>query len=745
MLPPLKRGATYAIDGQRLIYECSLGHGMLKFIDPDTHGPFQLREGTGYKFPTEDWLLDVMSRGLVELVRDLSGLRPAIALATKEELDRAEIIKLDPAAAIRQHYLRAYDASPVGRGRKSMRAFIEANKPDPKEVGPYKLPGASTVCSWIVKRGAFENRHIRLMRSMTGQKKARRSRFENLVLDAVRQEAAWYWSDKTHQMQEAQARARTRLQRLKAWRAKRIKAGLTRKPPLKTPCNETIRGGINRYENFDTVLAKYGPEEAKRRFQPSGEPTLSATRILELGVLDHHTFDAWAVWDDEKNVPCGRPTLCALGDVHSRCISGTYLTFESPSLDTATETLIACNRPKTHLARRFPDRPHLAVIYGLFGRICVDNAWETTGSSWRDSLREIGTDVTWAPIYEPQYKGIIESFFGTLQSLLEHKLPGGVPFPADVMRKLGWDPKKDCVIYLSKLRELLDEALSLYHYSHHSAHDGLFPIQVWEKSAKRGFNWYENEREFTTMFGTTDECRLTKDGVVLECQRFNSHEPRIAKRLGEVLAWIAARRPMRFRPKGSATGKVKVKWRKTDLGEIHIFDPRPEYLEYFTVPNVRPERCGVSLEQYKLVRHWAREEAIPCFTDEQWDAALLALRESINRASPARTTRAARKQRRLLGSSLARRPATVANVEPHHDGMAVAVAVSATTKDRKDGGTKLKGRRRGRVSTQVQGSPKGKPTSTAAPNSMPANDTEPPTRSAADRRRIADALDPKDW
>ena len=52
---------------------------------------------------------------------------------------------------------------------------------------------------------------------------------------------------------------------------------------------------------------------------------------------------------------------------------------------------------------------------------------EFTSPSFQDALADIGTEVIWAPVKMPQFKAIGERFFGTLNTMLFHKLKGGVP------------------------------------------------------------------------------------------------------------------------------------------------------------------------------------------------------------------------------------------------------------------------------------------------------------------------------
>ena len=143
---------------------------------------------------------------------------------------------------------------------------------------------------------------------------------------------------------------------------------------------------------------------------------------------------------------------------HSRCIVGWVLSFEPPSLYSVTECIKRANRPKAATRLRFPDKPELADIFGKFDEIVVDNGWEFTGTSFESALTDLGVSIRWAPVRSPTYKAVVERFFGTLNSLLHKKLPGGT-IPIEQMRAWDLDPSKDAVLTLAQVEALLTSAI----------------------------------------------------------------------------------------------------------------------------------------------------------------------------------------------------------------------------------------------------------------------------------------------
>ncbi|WP_244286762.1 hypothetical protein [Caulobacter radicis] len=120
--------------------------------------------------------------------------------------------------------------------------------------------------------------------------------------------------------------------------------------------------------------------------------------------------------------------------MRTRCIEGFLLSFEPASIYSVMECIKRGNRPKLHkgaLAKRYPV---LNQIFGRFDEIVVDNGKEFSGTSLEDAMADVGTTVRFAPVSSPTYKAVVERFFGTLNSLLNTKLPGAV-FKTELLRE----------------------------------------------------------------------------------------------------------------------------------------------------------------------------------------------------------------------------------------------------------------------------------------------------------------------
>ena len=113
----------------------------------------------------------------------------------------------------------------------------------------------------------------------------------------------------------------------------------------------------------------------------------------------------------------------------------------------------------------------------------VDNAWENTGSSFRDACADANISIVFAPVATPEYKGVCERFFGTLNTMLFHRLPGGLPFTPQQRKKLGLDGEADAALLLSDIKRAIVQCIvEVYGREFHKALQAA-PEQVWRKEA----------------------------------------------------------------------------------------------------------------------------------------------------------------------------------------------------------------------------------------------------------------------
>ena len=668
----LKAGELWELGGKRHYLEQVMGGGFLLFRSERTSAPFQIELDSGEKVsPTLGWLKEEFLEGKVRRLDRPLARSQLTRLTMDREDDYDAILGRDPYAAVRHIVLNELDRLPQlslsDGGLKRTMATIWANKQ--RQLAAHKRPSPTAVRQWLKERGEPGFRPLKIAQSMRGQG-TRSKRLSASVRRLMHEAAVIYWSDPRQSIKGARDLLWDALAKIN-----RDLEGC----PLEPPSKEAFRLYVRELECFDTVAARYGNKEANSRFKPCGTG-LVAERPLLLGAMDHTLMDVFVVIDVKGCRLLGRPWLTVLIDVHSRCIVGWVLSFEPPSLYSVTECIKRANRPKAATRLRFPDNPELADIFGKFDEIVVDNGWEFTGTSFESALTDLGVSIRWAPVRSPTYKAVVERFFGTLNSLLHKKLPGGT-IPIEQMRAWELDPSKDAVLTLAQVEALLTSAIGTYHQELHSTL-GDAPANVWARGVRdHGVQVIGDDRQLDKMVGAHEERTLSRSGVSLFDLQY--HEPAVT---GPLLEKLAGRMPTKSRRKGSATAKVTVKYNPANLGEVHIWDLTTG--KYETLPCTdQVYASGLSKWQHQQIQQWERE----CQGNgaEERRNRRLELRREIEATTPEHQLRRnKRTTARLLSSPRVEAVASsylrVAHAEPRHDGMAPIISTTPLAPERTD-------------------------------------------------------------
>ena len=198
------------------------------------------------------------------------------------------------------------------------------------------------------------------------------------------------------------------------------------------------------------------------------------------------------------------------------------------------------------------------------------------------------TDIQYAKVLVPWYKGKLERFQGTMNHDLMHGNPG-TTF-SNILERDDYDPSRHAVVLLSTFREMLHKWI----------------IDVYLQTPHRGIKdtpahrWHSdtiglppplppNAGELDVVLGMTAQRVVFHYGIELEGLKYNGPE------LGEL------RRRM-----GSGT-KVELTFDPGDLGHINVLDPHKE--TYIRVPALDQAYAnGLSLWQHKVIRRYAQRQ-----------------------------------------------------------------------------------------------------------------------------------------
>ena len=641
--------------------------GLYRFCEERPHKIRALRrEGTGFELPMPEHKLKLMlGDGTAELIDFMAagedetpGPTDSAEFGPDEEWAEEAAggkegegrRKLSPAvrrARALQFYTRKWDEDGRGSlGEFGLQRLIDIWRPvciqqgyerkadevdEVFRVKPAQLKRAIKRC------GKPGERPLRAFRSRRG--KTPRKHFDPFIEEALDAAVDFYWSTRECNYKYAYAHFRGLV------RAEREMRAGTGRPELKIPRRpEVLRRRITAATNYANWARKYSKYEAHRKFVGTKDHIMTG-RPLELVIMDHTKIDLW-VLDSETGLPLGRPWLTVAIDVATRMVLGYLITFEPASLYSVFTTLKRVNKNKAYVKREFPDITRTWDGWGRPMTLLVDHGWEFTSPSMRDGLQDLGTDIIWAPVQTPQYKAIGERFFGTLNTMLWHRMPGAVAHPAHVMRKARLDPKSDALIRLSDLDELMHQ--TIIEVYQHEVHSGLgdTPANVWRnKIAQHRRPFIRNINALNASLGRVDTASLSRAGIKFRNMRF--HDKALTELLLEDLRKAQAKRSQSDGPDASSTAKVKIKWNPIDAASIEVWNssgtPKPHYV---TLKNVDPKFDGLSFWHWEKIQEFATENKLDFrIEDERWKARdrLQQTWKKLSAKLPMRETRDARR------------------------------------------------------------------------------------------------------
>lgn len=719
-----RTGDVWVLPEGRYVYRMETTGGQMMF-EPVT--------GDGAPiFKTEAWIEEMQAARLARRLRQHRKADGSLQQGADD--GQAEIGPEGPSDYGRtlKHYLREWDRAPCGKGTKALDAFVARHAPAAARQGLHWRPSAGALRRAINGRGTFQDRPRRLLESRRG--KVPRQRWPEATQGMLHRAITWFYARRERTPGDAYA-----------WlfRAMRKLNGLGRRrygdvwQTMRCPSIETVRTRILLSESLLTLTAKYGEREGRTRWKATGRG-LVAEKILDVVLIDGTTLDGWCLLDDRHGrvIPCGRPTVTLAIDLWSRCVLGVVISYEGESLDTIMECQLQVVTGKHAIIERLPHlRELLEDLHGLPQTVVVDNAWRQIGKSYQDANEDAGISVEWAPVKNPEWKAYVESFWQTLNRLLVHKLPGGVPFGPEMMRKLGLDPAKTATLTLSKLEELVYEAIYRVYHGRPHRETKLSPLVAWRNGLAEGRETIDDVEALAAAFGTVGDATLDRQGIRFEGFRF--HDEEITQAL---LADLAPHVPVRERRKrlSSAKAKVKVKYRKGSIAEIQVWNPKAKPRKrYVSLPNWDQAYAalpGIGFAHHERIKAWAAANNLAFNTPEDRVLAHDHLRAWTENAAPEAKMAAMRQRRRLLeplrpairtdGDAVhvvGARPGTLRH-KPHD------LPVDMAASERDDDGMPEKGPRRGGRRTAAR---KGKGTST------PPTGTGVPSKASATARSVS--------
>lgn len=184
---------------------------------------------------------------------------------------------------------------------------------------------------------------------------------------------------------------------------------------------------------------------------------------LHIVAIDHQKLDVLIV--DENGQKIGRPWITVGIDLYSRMIWGFHISFEEPSINKVIKVLKHGLLPKN--TREEYDTKNDYLICGKPDTIMFDNGSDFKSDEiQRIIVESIGATVMYRPVRTPNYSGVVERFFGTLNSELIHRLSGTTLSNPAMLDEI--DPEKLARYTLPEITKIITTFITdVYHIDKH--------------------------------------------------------------------------------------------------------------------------------------------------------------------------------------------------------------------------------------------------------------------------------------
>lgn len=390
------------------------------------------------------------------------------------------------------------------------------------------------------------------------------------------------------------------------------------------PTYVTIRKRVLNYSYQFRKKSREGNRKLRDQLAGS-DPVVITHSILERVEMDHTKLDIYVLHDELKTV-IGRPNLTVLIDHYSHMVLGFLLSFEPGYFAALCSSCKNGFLPKTHIESLgfISDWP----AHGVPETLVTDNGNEFWSKNFDAVADELSIDFQYCPIRTPNYKGTVERFFGTVNSIVLDDLPG-------VVRKKDkhgedYDAKQTARLTFTEfklyfMRWLIDQ----YHHTPLDSNQKT-PYELWVGSEEFFPIPEENESDLLPKIMATATKHLRQGGIHILKLTYNS----------TVLKDIVRRDGFK---------EVTIKYDPYDLGYILVLDDYNN--AYITVRCTNYDYAnGLSVYEHRLIRAKAREIIGKKLQDEDLQQTKVKLNEerdafharSVNRKTQVTASRAAR-------------------------------------------------------------------------------------------------------
>ncbi|MGR1218785.1 Mu transposase C-terminal domain-containing protein [Metapseudomonas otitidis] len=398
---------------------------------------------------------------------------------------------------------------------------------------------------------------------------------------------------------------------------------------IKAPGESAIRARIASLSERDRLRGRGYKEKAKNRFLPAAGSFPNADYPLAVVQIDHTPADIILV-DDIYRKPIGRPWITLAMDIHSRMVTGYYLSFDPPSETSVAMCVAHSVLPKEDwLALHKVDAQW--PVWGVPRTIHVDNGADFRSNNFQQSCLMYGVNLEFRPVKQPRYGGHIERMLGTLLREI-HALPG-TTF-SSVKERDGYDAEKHAALTKSEFEEWLVTLIcKVYHQRLHSALM-MPPSRKWE------IGIFGNAE--TPGVGIPPR-PVARHSILLDfLPAFRRTVQTFGVTIDGMSYYAEALRPWINAVDRETGAKREFTFRRDprDISTLWFFDP--EIKQYFKIPFADQALPAMSIWEYRQAKEKLKQEGRAGVDHHQILRAVTELRTKVDEAQE--KTKRARKQ-----------------------------------------------------------------------------------------------------
>ncbi|MDQ0084496.1 putative transposase [Variovorax boronicumulans] len=347
----------------------------------------------------------------------------------------------------------------------------------------------------------------------------------------------------------------------------------------------TLSRRVGEIDIYQRIASRHGDARARMLTRTSMDGT-AASYPLQCVEVDHTPLN-WVVICDDTGLPLGRPWLTVVIDAFSGYILGFYLSFFAPGVSSVAGALRNSVIPKDEFCAQLGlSSPWLS--HGLADEWLLDNGLEFHALAFLRIMWTLGIDVTYCRVRTPWLKPHVERFFGSLNYLTlgrgrVHKAMANV---------VNIDPYKDATVGFGDLVKGLTMFISEEHALTIHQRKLARPIDLFQEGIQRcppaiyPGSW----DELRLVSGLSRHLMVGPGGLELHGIPYGS---------AELLPW---------RKELGERFKVLAKWDPDDVGTLFVQHPKRE-TEWIECPTRWGDYArGLSFNQHRMIRKFAREQ-----------------------------------------------------------------------------------------------------------------------------------------